>query len=118
VCYEIIFPGLTRRFALQGADFIVNATDDAWFGPTTASWSHSHDGLPRAIENRMPLVRCTNSGTSVIVSAAGEFITAPTPLFQETALFGVIRPPHIRTFYTSTATSSASSARPGPWDAC
>jgi len=69
VCYEIIFPGLTRRFACRAPTSSSTPTDDAWFGPTTASWSHLMDGPPRAIENRMPLVRCTNSGTSVIVSA-------------------------------------------------
>lgn len=100
VCYEILYPNFTRRFIGMGADFIVNGTNDAWFGPTTASLSHLEDALPRAVENRVPLVRCTNSGISTVISAGGRFLAAPTPLFEKAYRLAEIRSPGIRTFYT------------------
>lgn len=101
ICYEILFPGLTRQFVQKGAGVIVNLTDDAWFGPTLASYEHLHDLLCRAIENRRALVRCTNSGTSVMLDATGRFLTPPTPLYQEAVQVQDVPLLDIHTFYTA-----------------
>src|SRR5262249_55476367 len=84
----------------KGGDFIVNVSNDAWFGPTTESIEHLLDALPRAIENRVPLVRCANSGVSTMIAASGRFITPLTNTFEQTYQVADIHPPHIRTLYT------------------
>jgi apolipoprotein N-acyltransferase len=99
ICYEILTPSFTRKFVAQGARCIVNVSDDAWFGPTSESLEHLMDALPRAVENRVPLIRCTNSGVSVMVSASGRLLTPMTPLFQEAVLTADIHPTQLTSFY-------------------
>lgn len=72
ICYEDIFPGLCREMARQGADFLVNVTNDAWFGRTAAPYQHAQASVFRAIENRLPVVRAANTGLSCFISASGE----------------------------------------------
>ncbi len=74
ICYEDIFPGLVRRFCLNGADFLVNMTNDAWFGDTTAPYQHAQASVFRAVENRVPVVRATNTGFSCFISAEGRIL--------------------------------------------
>lgn len=81
ICYEGIFPGLTRRFVVDGADFLVNVSNDAWYGRTSAPHQHLAMAAVRAVENRVPLVRSTNTGVSAIVDAVGR-IRERTPLFE------------------------------------
>lgn len=100
ICYEILYPNFTRKFVRQGADVIVNVTNDAWFGPTTASVGHLVQALPRAIENRRPLIRCTNSGISTVEAADGRLLTPLTPLFQTAFRVAEIHSPRIDTFYS------------------
>lgn len=82
ICYEAIFPDLTRRFARAGADLLVNISNDAWYGRTAAPYQLLAMIAVRAVENRVPLVRATNTGVSAVVSATGE-IRRPTRLFEE-----------------------------------
>jgi len=74
ICYEDIFPGLVRRFCSDGADFLVNMTNDAWFGDTTAPYQHAQASVFRAVENRVPVVRATNTGFSCFVSPEGRIL--------------------------------------------
>jgi apolipoprotein N-acyltransferase len=82
ICYEGIFPGLTRRFAALGADVLVNISNDAWYGRTSAPYQHMAMAAVRAVENRVPLVRATNTGISAVVDPAGR-VRAETSLFEE-----------------------------------
>jgi apolipoprotein N-acyltransferase len=52
ICYEAIFPGLVRRFAAGGAELLVNVTNDAWYGTTSAPYQHLAMTVFRAVENR------------------------------------------------------------------
>jgi apolipoprotein N-acyltransferase len=81
ICYEGIFPSLTRRFVAGGADFLVNITNDAWFGRTSAPSQHLAMGTLRAIENRVPVVRVANTGFSAMVDVDGT-IRWQTGLFE------------------------------------
>lgn len=80
ICYEIIFPEVSREFANAGADLICTLSNDAWFGRTSGPYQHFAAAVFRAIENRVPVLRCANSGISGLVDATGT-IRLRTPIF-------------------------------------
>jgi len=82
ICYEIIFPGLVRKFYSKSGDFIVTITNDAWFGDTSGPYQHFSMAVFRAIENRKPLVRVANTGVSGFMDSNGR-ILKKTPLFTK-----------------------------------
>lgn len=85
VCYEIIFPGLVRKFANNGANLIVTVTNDAWFGRSSAPSQHFSMAVFRAIENRTPVARAANTGVSGFIDAKGR-IKKKSDIFVETVL--------------------------------
>src|SRR5881392_548315 len=99
ICYEDVFPGVTRRFVAAGADFLVNVTNDAWYGPTSAPHQHLAQATFRSIEGRVPLVRVTNTGISAVIDVDGR-IRWQGPLFEPLVQVEQIRWPGVRTFYT------------------
>ena len=98
ICYEVIFPHLVRKFADSGAQFLVNMTNDAWYGETMP-YQHASMVPFRAVENRMPVVRAANTGISCVIDAKGRFAAA-TDLNTETSLVADITPGSEKTFYT------------------
>ncbi len=76
ICYEDIFPGLVRELCANGADFLVNITNDAWFGKTSAPYQHAQASVFRAVENRVPLVRATNTGLSCFITSEGRVVAS------------------------------------------
>lgn len=100
ICYEIIFPNLVRRFVNNGAQFLVNLTNDAWFGKSAAPYQHRAMVTLRAVENRIPIIRAANTGISAIIDPRG-VIQQETEIFIRTALEGTIAPKgDALTFYT------------------
>jgi apolipoprotein N-acyltransferase len=85
ICYEIIFPGLVRKFVNSGAQMIVTITNDAWFGDSPAPYQHFSMAVFRAIENRVPLARAANTGISGFIDAQGRIIQK-SDIFEEAAL--------------------------------
>ena len=85
ICYESIFPELARTMTRNGAALLVNLTNDAWFGMTSAPYQHFSMAVFRAVENRRPLVRAANTGFSAFINARGE-ISQTTELFSEAVL--------------------------------
>ncbi len=81
VCYEIIFPGLVRKFYSRDGDFIVTITNDAWFGKTTGPYQHFSMAVFRAIENRKPVLRAANTGISGYIDSSGR-ILRKTGIFE------------------------------------
>ncbi|MFH0732580.1 MAG: apolipoprotein N-acyltransferase [Candidatus Omnitrophota bacterium] len=71
ICYEDIFPGLVRQFVKKGANFMVNMTNDAWFGKTCAAYQHGACSVLRAVENRTSFVRSANTGLSCFIDKTG-----------------------------------------------
>ncbi len=74
ICYEALFPGFTREGAdVSGlrARWIVNVSDDAWFGATSGPWQHLNLASYRAIEEGLPLIRATPTGVSAVIDAYG-----------------------------------------------
>jgi apolipoprotein N-acyltransferase len=98
ICYEIIFPGLVRKFYSNGGDFIVNITNDAWFGRTTGPFQHFSMTVFRAIENRKPVIRAANTGISGFIDSNGRIISK-TNLFQMAVLTRDITTDSTRSFY-------------------
>jgi apolipoprotein N-acyltransferase len=99
ICYEIIFPNLVRKFVKGGAHFIVNITNDAWFGRTSAPYQHLSMAALRAVENKRFLVRAANTGISACIAPSGAIIKK-TKLFTETVLPAIIFCKAQKTFYT------------------
>ncbi len=99
ICYEDVFPSVTRRFVAAGADFLVNVTNDAWYGPTSAPHQHLAQATFRSIEGRVPLVRVANTGISAVIDVDGR-IRWQGPLFEPLVHVEQISWPGVRTFYT------------------
>lgn len=91
ICFEAIFPNLARIQTKKGAEILVNLTDDAWFGTTSAPYQHLAMAVFRAVENRRPLIRAANTGISAFISPFGK-IWARSGLFRQAALVRDIRP--------------------------
>ncbi|MBI5426782.1 MAG: apolipoprotein N-acyltransferase [Nitrospinae bacterium] len=91
ICYEIAFPDLVRRPVKDGAEFLVNITNDAWFGRSAASRQHMGMGALRAVENRVPIARAANTGISGMIDPMGR-IRQATPLFVEDLVLTEIFP--------------------------
>ena len=100
ICYEGIFPEIGRAWGRNDASLLVNITNDAWFGMTSAPFQHLSMTVFRAVENRLYVVRAANTGVSAIIDATGR-ITAQTDLFARTFLQGPVQIHRVQTFYTN-----------------
>jgi apolipoprotein N-acyltransferase len=80
ICYEIIFPDEVVGAVRPG--WIVNVTDDSWFGPSTGPWQHLLTARMRAIEEGLPIARDANTGISAIIDPLGR-VLASLPLGQQ-----------------------------------
>jgi len=99
ICYEIIFPDLSRAMAKNNAAFLINITNDAWFGNTSASYQHFSMSVLRAVENRRSVVRAANTGISGFIDPSGR-IKEKTGLFEEATLTKKMPVYEEKTFYT------------------
>jgi len=84
ICFESIFPEISRQQAKAGANLLVTLTNDAWFGKSSAPWQHLAMGVFRAVETRKTLVRAANTGISTFIDPMGN-IQGASPLFAEYA---------------------------------
>jgi apolipoprotein N-acyltransferase len=82
ICYEGLFPDVSRTLANQGAQIFVNVTNDSWFGTSAEPYQHLVMTLARAIECRRPMIRATNTGVSAAIEANGTLL-ALSPLHAE-----------------------------------
>lgn len=99
ICYEVIFPNLVRKFAAQGAHFLVTITNDAWFGASAAPRQHFSIAILRAVENRRFLLRAATTGISGVIDPYGR-VAAQTELNTSAALTETITPLDELTLYT------------------
>jgi apolipoprotein N-acyltransferase len=100
ICYEGILPEAGRAYRRQGAQLLVNITNDAWFGHTSAPHQHLSMTTFRAVETRLYLIRAANTGISAIIDPAGR-IEARTALFEKASLSGTVRLMNRDTFYSA-----------------
>src|SRR5665647_998166 len=100
ICYESIFPQRSREFRREGADLIVNITNDAWFGKSFAPYQHEAHMALRAIENRVGVVRAANTGISAYIDPLGRF-QGETQLDTADSRVYNAQTTHVRTLYVS-----------------
>jgi apolipoprotein N-acyltransferase len=91
VCFESIFPDLPRADVRAGARWLVNITNDEWFGNGAALGQHAAMAVFRAVENRVPLARCANTGLTLVADANGR-VTATIPVFRPGVLVAALPP--------------------------
>lgn len=105
ICYESSYPEGARALRREGADVLLNITNDAWYGRepaytrTTALWQHPAHMVMRAIENRMGVARSANTGISLFVDPVGRVYNA-TRLFEEDIRIDDVLTSDVLTFYT------------------
>jgi apolipoprotein N-acyltransferase len=104
ICFEAIFPPLCRDFARGGARFLVNLTNDAWFGTTSAPYQHAAMARLRSVELGLYLARSANTGTSFISDPHGRIVKS-LGLFEKGYVAADVVPREATTFY----------ARHGDW---
>ena len=98
ICYESAFEDLARKYRRAGADFLVNITNDAWFGRTAGPYQHASHLVLRAIETRIGIARAANSGISQFVDPLGRTQDA-TGLEEEASVVGRLRSSDVVTLY-------------------
>ena len=85
ICFEDAFAEEARAHVTPDTDFLVNLTDDVWFGRGPAGWQQAAGAVFRAVENGVPLVRCTNNGLTCWIDAQGrlrEFFSVAGDVFD------------------------------------
>ena len=85
ICYEIIFPNLSRKMTANGTQLLINITNDAWYGKTSAPYQHFSMAVFRAVENKRSLVRSANTGISGFIDPVGN-ILGSTQLFVDAVM--------------------------------
>jgi apolipoprotein N-acyltransferase len=98
ICIEAIFPQLARATVREGADLLVNITNDVWFGDTAAPYEHAAMARTRAVELRRPLVRCANTGVSMIVDRAGR-VSRRLGMSERGEIRALVHPERTMTLY-------------------
>ncbi len=86
ICYEAIFPELAQARVESGANVLVNISNDAWFGKTSAPRQHLELTMLRAVEQGRYILRATNTGISTVIDANGRLQTT-TPLFEASSIY-------------------------------
>jgi len=101
ICYEAIFPVLARGSVLAGARLLVNITNDAWFGKTSAPYQHLDMSLLRAVENRVFLLRAANTGISAVIDPVGRPLKRSLLFTEDVLVADVGLKAGLKTIYTA-----------------
>lgn len=99
ICYESSMPSLLRKFVLNGAQFLTIQANDGWLGKSAGPYQHFEIAKLRAVENRLPIVRCANTGISGVLDRSGKVIEK-VPLDQKKVFIAEIFPAQKISFYT------------------
>jgi apolipoprotein N-acyltransferase len=84
---------------MQGAEFFVNITNDAWFGRTSAPYQHLSMAVFRSVENGLPMARAANTGISAFILSNGKIVNK-SGLFVREVLKNEIKLRRNKTFYS------------------
>lgn len=100
ICFESTFSSFAREYVRDGADFLVNITNDGWFGSARGPMQHAETAILRAIENRVMVLRAANTGVSMVIDPTGR-VTMSLGLGEKGILRAAVwtpsrRPPYSR----------------------
>jgi apolipoprotein N-acyltransferase len=99
ICFESHFGQLSREYVRQGADVIIEMTNDGYLGPTPVLRQHLANAVFRAVETNRPVLRVTNVGISAYIDAKGRILDPTMPYQEDTRVWSVSRSDGSRTFY-------------------
>jgi apolipoprotein N-acyltransferase len=100
ICIESAYPWLARRLTLEGADVLINISNDGYLGPTAVMRQHLANAIFRAVENGRPLLRVTNTGLSASIGHDGDVEDITTGYVPAVRSWNVYAPRVSKTFYT------------------
>ncbi len=101
ICFESIYPDYVRKIKNSGALVLINTSNDSWFGNTYEPYMHMYSSIVRGIENRIFVIRSSNSGISAIISPDGEVLES-IDLNVRGKIITSIKPVRIYSFYSKT----------------
>jgi apolipoprotein N-acyltransferase len=99
ICIESAYPSIARRFTNEGADVLINISNDGYLGPTAVMRQHLANAVFRAVENGRPLLSVTNTGITAFIEPNGETKDATSSFKPEVRIWSV-SPAAGGTFYT------------------
>lgn len=99
ICFESAFPDIARSFTNEGANVLINISNDGYLGPTPVMRQHLANSIFRAVENNRTVLRVTNTGITASISSRGE-VDEVARTFQPAVRTWVVENNQSRTFYT------------------
>jgi apolipoprotein N-acyltransferase len=101
ICIESAYPSIARQFTVDGADVLINISNDGYLGPTAVMRQHLANAVFRAVENGRPLLRVTNTGISAFITPRGEVKDATQGFRPEVRTWRISRATYPATFYAT-----------------
>lgn len=99
ICFESAFPDMARAFTNEGANVLINISNDGYLGPTPVMRQHLANSIFRAVENNRTVLRVTNTGITAHISSRGE-VEEVAATFQPAVRVWTVENNQTRTFYT------------------
>ncbi|MCW5955822.1 MAG: apolipoprotein N-acyltransferase [Pyrinomonadaceae bacterium] len=99
ICFESHFGQLSREYVRNGADVIIEMTNDGYLGPTPVLRQHLANAVFRAVETNRPVLRVTNVGITAYINERGEVLDAAQPYTEDTRVWSIARSDGSQTFY-------------------
>jgi len=99
ICFESHFGALSREYVRNGADVIIEMTNDGYLGPTPVLRQHLANAVFRAVETNRPVLRVTNVGITAYINEKGNVLDATQPYQEDTRVWSVSKSDGSQTFY-------------------
>jgi apolipoprotein N-acyltransferase len=100
ICIESAYPEIAKRFTYEGADVLINISNDGYLGPTAVMRQHLANAVFRAVENERPVLRVTNTGITAFITPTGNVIDATEGFKPQVRIWTIGRTVPRSTFYT------------------
>ena len=100
ICIEAAYPWVTRRLTDEGANVLINISNDGYLGPTAVMRQHLANAIFRAVENGRPVLRVTNTGLTAYIGARGSVEDLTRPFEADVRIWSADRSDSRDTFYT------------------
>jgi apolipoprotein N-acyltransferase len=100
ICIEAAHPSIARSFASEGAEVLINISNDGYLGPTPVMRQHLANAVFRAVENDRDLVRVTNSGITAFISSTGAILDQTTGFHEDVRTWTISKHAGNSTFYS------------------